>query len=179
MLGTLPQARDGKLVFLCGGERDTFAALEPLLAQLARSVRWVGPSGRGAQLKALINMVMNTNTAALAEAFALGDALGFDPALVRDVLADSAGASRVLENDGPRMLERSYETRLSARHAAKDAGIAVSLAAAAGLDLPLASATQAQYDRMVASGLGEIDKAGVAELTFLNRSPSVSGVEAK
>ena len=37
------------------------------------------------------------------------------------------------------------------------------------LFLPLAEATKAQYDRMVAEGLGELDKSGVAELTFKSR----------
>ena len=30
--------------------------------------------------------------------------------------------------------------------------------------------TKAQYDRMIASGLGELDKSGIAELTFPGRA---------
>ncbi|HEY0368327.1 MAG TPA: NAD-binding protein, partial [Chthoniobacterales bacterium] len=54
-------------------------------------------------------------------------------------------------------------------HAAKDSGIALDLAEEVGLDLPLARATKAQYDEMVAEGLGELDKSGIAELTFKGR----------
>jgi hypothetical protein len=43
------------------------------------------------------------------------------------------------------------------------------LARSLGLDLPLAQATKEQYDRMVAEGLGEFDKSGIAELTFKER----------
>jgi 3-hydroxyisobutyrate dehydrogenase len=43
------------------------------------------------------------------------------------------------------------------------------LGRAAGLDLPLAAATEAQYERLVAAGLGELDKSGIAELTFRGR----------
>ena len=43
------------------------------------------------------------------------------------------------------------------------------LAHGAGLDLPLARATKEQYDRMVKEGLGELDKSGIAELTFKDR----------
>jgi 3-hydroxyisobutyrate dehydrogenase len=39
----------------------------------------------------------------------------------------------------------------------------------AGLNLPLAGATKQQYERMVALGLGELDKSGIAELTFKGR----------
>ena len=38
-----------------------------------------------------------------------------------------------------------------------------------GLDLPLARATKEQYDRMVAEGFGDLDKSGIAELTFKDR----------
>ncbi len=38
-----------------------------------------------------------------------------------------------------------------------------------GLDLPLARATKEQYDEMIAEGLGELDKSGIAELTFKDR----------
>ena len=37
------------------------------------------------------------------------------------------------------------------------------------LNLPLAAATKKQYDRMIAEGLGELDKSGIAELTFKGR----------
>ena len=42
------------------------------------SVRDIGLAGKAAQLKALVNMVMNINTAGLAEGLGLADALGLD-----------------------------------------------------------------------------------------------------
>ena len=56
-----------------------------------------------------------------------------------------------------------------AAHASKDSGIALDLANAEGVSLPLAQATKAQYDRMIEMGLGDLDKSGVAELTFPGR----------
>jgi 3-hydroxyisobutyrate dehydrogenase len=38
-----------------------------------------------------------------------------------------------------------------------------------GLNLPLNDATKAQYEKMVALGLGGLDKSGIAELTFKGR----------
>ena len=37
------------------------------------------------------------------------------------------------------------------------------------VDIALAAATKQQFDRMVALGLGGLDKSGVAELTFKGR----------
>jgi 3-hydroxyisobutyrate dehydrogenase len=67
------------------------------------------------------------------------------------------------------MQNRDHACFFSAAHAAKDSGIALQLAEDNGLDLPLARATKEQYDRMVAQGLGELDKSGIAELTFKDR----------
>jgi 3-hydroxyisobutyrate dehydrogenase len=132
-------------------------------------VRYLGAAGRAAQVKALVNMVMNINTAALAEGLALGDALGLDLTMLREVFSQTGAASRVLVTDGEDMQNREHSCFFSAAHAAKDSGIASKLGKEMGLNLPLATATRKQYDRMVKEGLGELDKSGIAELTFKGR----------
>jgi 3-hydroxyisobutyrate dehydrogenase-like beta-hydroxyacid dehydrogenase len=87
------------------------------------------------------------------------------------VFSQTGANSRVLVTDGEDMVNRDHACFFSAAHAAKDSGIALKLAQEEGLNLPLATASKAQYDRMVASGLGDLDKSGVAELTFPGRSP--------
>ena len=75
----------------------------------------------------------------------------------------------VLETDGADMQNRDHEVYFSAAHAAKDSGIALSLAKDVDLRLPLAQATYDQYERMKELELGELDKSGVSELTFKSR----------
>jgi 3-hydroxyisobutyrate dehydrogenase-like beta-hydroxyacid dehydrogenase len=67
------------------------------------------------------------------------------------------------------MQNREHSCFFSASHAAKDSGIALKLAKQQKLNLPLAEATKKQYDRMVKLNLGELDKSGIAELTFKGR----------
>jgi 3-hydroxyisobutyrate dehydrogenase len=129
----------------------------------------VGPAGKAAEVKALVNMVMNINTAGLAEGLALGSALGLELAMLREVFSQTGANSRVLQTDGEDMQNREHSCFFSAAHAAKDSGIALKLAKAQGLNLPLATATKKQYERMINEGLGELDKSGVAELTFKGR----------
>jgi 3-hydroxyisobutyrate dehydrogenase len=171
MASSIPQARNGQLYLMCAGDEAAFAAVEPLLASMSASMRWCGGPGKAAQVKALVNMLMNINTAGLAEALGLGDALGIDLTMLREIFSQTGANSRVLETDGIDMQEREHETYFSAAHAAKDSGIALQLAHDVGLDLPLAEATKDQYDLLVAEGLGEIDKSGIAELTFQDRRP--------
>ena len=143
--------------------------MDPLLAAISSARRYVGPTGRGAQVKALVNMVMNINTAGLAEGLGLGAALGLDLTALREVFAQTGANSRVLETDGADMQNREHECYFSAAHAAKDSGIAVALAETEGIRVPLAQAALEQYQLMVEKGLGELDKSGVAELTFKGR----------
>jgi len=169
MASSIPQARQGSLYLMCGGKPEAYERGRPLLEKLAGSMRYIGPAGKAAEVKALVNMVMNMNTAALAEGLALGDALGISLEVLREVLSQTGAHSRVLQTDGEDMEKREHSCFFSAAHAAKDSGIALKLAKAQGLKLPLAAATAKQYDRMVAEGLGELDKSGVAELTFKGR----------
>jgi 3-hydroxyisobutyrate dehydrogenase len=114
-------------------------------------------------------MVMNINTAGLAEGLGLGQALGLDLAMLREVFSQTGANSRVLQTDGEDMQNREHSCFFSASHAAKDSGIALNLAKKQKLKLPLAEATKKQDDRMTKLGLGELDKSGIAELTFKGR----------
>src|SRR5256714_6536485 len=172
MASSITQAREGKLYLMCGGNETAFRKAEPILKELASSVRFIGKAGEAAKVKALVNMVMNINTAGLAEGLALGAALGLDLEMLRNVFSQTGAASRVLETDGEDMQNREHSCFFSAAHAAKDSGIALELARQLGLELPLARATTEQYQRMIAEGLGELDKSGIAELTFKDRSAS-------
>ena len=169
MASSITQAREGTLYLMCGGKEVVFNNAKPILDSMSVSLRYIGEAGQAAQVKALVNMVMNINTAGLAEGLGLGAALGLDLGMLQEVFAQTGANSRVLETDGEDMEARDHECYFSAAHASKDSGIALDLAEAAGLNLPLAEATKNQYDRMIELGKGELDKSGVAELTFPGR----------
>jgi 3-hydroxyisobutyrate dehydrogenase-like beta-hydroxyacid dehydrogenase len=171
MASSIPQARAGTLYLMCGGRPEVFEGTKPLLELLSANLRYLGPAGQAAKVKALVNIVMNINTAGLAEGLGLGAALGLDLTMLREMFSQTGAASRVLETDGADMQHRDHECYFSAAHAAKDSGIAYALAESVGLTLPLAKATWEQYQRLLKCGKGELDKSGIAELTFKDRCP--------
>jgi 3-hydroxyisobutyrate dehydrogenase len=171
MASSITQARNGQLYLMVAGQETTFAKVKGVLDDLSTGPRFCGPVGTAAKVKALVNMVMNINTAGLAEGLGLATALGLDLDMVMEVFSQTGANSRVLVTDGDDMKNREHDCFFSAAHAAKDSGIAQALAREAGLNLPLNDATKAQYDRMIAVGLGELDKSGIAELTFPGRGP--------
>jgi len=169
MASSISQAREGKLYLMLAGDEDVYKDVQPIIEDLSINRRYIGGPGRAAEVKALVNMVMNINTAGLAEGLGLAAALGHDLSLIREVFSQTGANSRVLETDGEDMAARSHDCWFSAEHAAKDSGIAAMVAQEQGLNLPLNAATQAQYQKMVDLGLGDLDKSGIAELTFKGR----------
>jgi len=177
MASSITQARQGSLYLMCGGKPEVFERAKPILEKLAGALRYLGTAGTAAEVKALVNMVMNANTAALAEGLGLGAALGLDLTMLREVFSQTGARSGVLQTDGEDMQNRDHVCFFSAAHAAKDSGIALKLAREQGLNLPLAGATKKQYDRMIQAGLGDLDKSGIAELTFKGRKGVLAGSE--
>jgi 3-hydroxyisobutyrate dehydrogenase len=174
MASSITQAREGTLYLMCGGKKAVYNKVLPILETLSINLRYIGKTGQAAQVKALVNMVMNINTAGLAEGLGLGKALKLDLNTLMEVFSQTGANSRVLETDGEDMIVRDHECYFSSAHAAKDSGIALKLGAEQNLSLPLARAAKSQYDKMKKLGLGELDKSGIAELTF----PGRKGVQA-
>jgi 3-hydroxyisobutyrate dehydrogenase len=174
MASSINQARAGTLYLMVGGKAEVFEQVRPLLTKLSddgKLLRYIGKAGQAAQVKALVNMVMNINTAGLAEGLGLGAALGLDLKVLMEVFSQTGANSRVLATDGEDMLNRDHSCFFSAAHAAKDSGIAYALGQQSKLELPLAKAALGQFRKMVKVGLGDLDKSGVAELTFKGRGP--------
>ncbi len=169
MASSIPQARDGTLFLMVGCKEAVYKEHRSLLEDLSGTLKYVGEVSDAAKIKALVNMVMNMNTAALAEGLGLGRALGIDLTMLREVFSQTGANSRVLETDAEDMVEREHECYFSVAHAAKDSGIANDLAAEAGISVPLSSATAQQYQKLIDGGRGELDKSAVAELTFPGR----------
>ena len=170
MASSISQAREGKLYLMLAGDEAVYKNVQRIIEDLSINRRFItGGAGKAAEVKALVNMVMNINTAGLAEGLGLAAALGHDLGMIREVFSQTGANSRVLETDGADMADRSHDCWFSAEHAAKDSGIAGLIAKEVGLNLPLNTATEAQYQKMVQLGLGGLDKSGIAELTFKGR----------
>ena len=170
MASSIPQARNGELFLIIGGDENLFNESKPLLEDLSKALYYVGAAGKAAEVKALVNMVMNINTAGLAEGLVLGQALGIDLNMLCKIFSQTGANSRVLETDAADMINRDHDCYFSAAHAAKDSAIALRLAEDKGISVPLAQATLDQYTKLSELGLGELDKSGIAELTFPGRA---------
>ena len=66
MASSITQARQGTLYLMVGGKQEAYERALPILQAMSKDLKYIGGAGQAAQVKALVNMVMNINTAGLA-----------------------------------------------------------------------------------------------------------------
>ncbi|MFP4204164.1 MAG: NAD(P)-dependent oxidoreductase, partial [Opitutales bacterium] len=109
MASSIPQARNGELFLMIGGSEALFNKTKTLLDDMSQALYYVGSAGKASEVKALVNMVMNINTAALAEGLGIGEALGLDLEMLCEVFSQTGASSRVLEPDAEDMIQRDHD----------------------------------------------------------------------
>ena len=107
--GTGAQAANKDLVVFASGDEAAFERCREVLAGMSRAQKYVGAFGNGSRMKFIANHLVTIHNLASAEAFVLGEMAGLDPALVFDVIVDSAGSSRMFQIRGPMMVRGQYD----------------------------------------------------------------------
>jgi 3-hydroxyisobutyrate dehydrogenase-like beta-hydroxyacid dehydrogenase len=163
--GTGAQAQQRDLVLFASGERAAYDGALPVMQAYARDVRYVGPYGSGSKLKYIANLLVTIHNLSTAEAVVLAEQAGIDPAVMIDVLGESAAGSRMLQVRGPLMAERRYEppTMKVGVHR-KDISIIADFAAAVGAPTPLFSQSALFYAAADARGHTDHDTAALADV---------------
>jgi 3-hydroxyisobutyrate dehydrogenase len=154
---TREAAARGELSIMVGASDAVFAHVRPILETMGTDVTHCGPIGCGQVAKILNNMLVFQNTAALAEAIAIGRRNGVPPEVLLPTIAKGSGDSFVLRSHGMKsMLPRDFPERaFSTRYAIKDLSYALEMAAASGLEVPGAELTMQRLKASEQAGNGE------------------------
>ena len=150
--GSIPQAESGTLAIMVGGEREAFAAVEPLLRELGQTVTHVGPNGQGLVLKLAINISLAVQTLAFSEGLLLAERAGVDPDVAAEVMSTSSIGSPMLKARTPLLLHLPDHAWFDVELMQKD--IRLARQTAADLQIPLPSATVADQILTEARDLG-------------------------
>lgn len=159
--GSLPQARGKELVFMVGGDRAAFDKAQPLFAAMGRMNSYMGPSGSGATIKLINNMLSGTVSTALAEALSVAEAAGLDGKAVQEVLGEGATGSRLLKGKMPKMLGRDFSPQFQLSLMEKDLRYFLAVASSLDRPAPIASIVRSQLQSARRAGLGGMDVAAV------------------
>jgi len=160
--GTGAQARTKDLVVFASGERGAFRKAQPFLPGFSRAHYYLGAFGNGSRMKFVANLLVAIHNVSTAEAFVLGMKAGLDPRTIYEVMANSAGASRMFQVRGPQMVANRYDpATISVTLFQKDMKIIGEFAQALGVPTPLFNAAAPLYNAAMAQGLAQRDTASV------------------
>jgi 2-hydroxy-3-oxopropionate reductase len=150
-------AKDAVLSIMVGGSAEDFAAAQPILDAVGKTIVHVGPNGAGQTVKAANQLIVGTNIQVLAEALVFLEAYGVDTEAAMDVLGGGLAGSTVLQQKRDNMLSRSFAPgfRIDLHH--KDMGIVTSAAREAGVALPVGAIVAQLMASARACGDGDLD----------------------
>jgi 3-hydroxyisobutyrate dehydrogenase-like beta-hydroxyacid dehydrogenase len=155
-------AEKGELVFMVGGEEATLKRLEPVLGIMGKRWFHLGPVGSGQTVKLAMNLLLDLEVEAFAEALALVTRAGVAGEKLVEVMQSSMGRSGVLDIKAPMMLKGEYKPSFPLRLMHKDVGLALDLANQLGVPLPAAAAAREVLSAVKGSMTEDVDFSALA-----------------
>jgi 3-hydroxyisobutyrate dehydrogenase len=167
VLGSQPAAAAGELLVLAAGPDRPEELLDPISSR----VMWLADEpGAGTKLKLTINLWILNLVENLGETMALSEALGLDQRWFLDAINGRPMDSPYAQIKGEKIVTGDYSPQFALTLATKDVGLALEMAAAAGVDLGLAPQTFERFRRAIELGHGDEDMAAAWFAT--RRSPA-------
>lgn len=167
VLGSIPTARQGKLVALVGGAEEDITRARAVLGHLTTRIEPVGPVGAGCAMKLVVNNMMGCYLQVLAESLLLGESQGLELTRMIEVIGASITATPWFHAKKPIFLGGHDETTLDIRTLRKDILSVVATAALGGVPAPAAAVAAASMSAAVQAGEGGKD---IAELVSFLRA---------
>ncbi|MBV9165013.1 MAG: NAD(P)-dependent oxidoreductase [Solirubrobacterales bacterium] len=155
-------ARSGELRVMVGGEERDFKEIAAILRTVAKQVTLMGPSGMGATMKIVLNMLMGIQMPALAEAVVFGERAGLERRKMLEAINGTGYSSPVMNLRCPMMAERRFEPpmfRLSLMR--KDMMLVLERCQQLGIPMPVSESAYAALTAATAQGLGDLDVAAI------------------
>jgi 3-hydroxyisobutyrate dehydrogenase-like beta-hydroxyacid dehydrogenase len=166
VFGSKNEAWEGKLDFVCGGDKAAFEELKPLLNVMAASVHYMGTSTKGAAAKLVGNLLVAAQLASLGEALAMARKSGLDADALMAYLDVTDFSSPLIRGVGRATLSGNFDPSFYLKHMLKDARLIGAYARSIGVALPASSTTAELYQAAVNKGLGDLNASALHKLQF-------------
>ena len=162
--GGMALAAAGTLVIMCGGDKDVFDKVAPLLQCSAAKVTYMGGSGNGSITKLANNLISAGAWASAAEGFAFAVRAGLDASTLYAAIKDGYAGSAMMNVKIPRVLARNFEPNARLATHQKDLRNAVEFAAEIGVELPITDMVLGYMDELEGDGLINEDNSNLAKV---------------
>lgn len=158
VLGSIPEAKAGKLIMMVGALPEQFEIWSGLLRCFGPEPLLIGPVGRASALKLALNQLIASLTAAFSLSLAFVQRSGIQTDLFMKILRESALYAPTFDKKLQRMVERDYSNpNFPTRHLAKDIALFLSEARAMNLRSDALQGIRRLVKMTLDEGLGEMD----------------------
>jgi len=166
VFGSRNEAWEGRLDFVCGGDRAAFDRMRPILDAMAATVHYLGSASKGAAAKLVGNLLVAAQMVSLGEALALARKSGLDPDALMAYLDVTDFSSGLIRGVGRATLAGDYAPHFYLKHMLKDARLIADHARSVGVSLPSSAVTAELYQAAYNKGLGDRNASAIHELLF-------------
>lgn len=162
VLGSLPEARSGKLILMAGGSEQDFDTALPLLELIGNEPQHIGDIGQGATVKLAMNQLIAGLTASFALSLALVEKEGIETEQFMKIVRDSALYAPTFDKKLSRMLDRDFDNpNFPTKHLAKDTRLFLTVAEELGLDTSALKGIETLLQKTLDMGLDNTDYSAI------------------
>jgi 2-hydroxy-3-oxopropionate reductase len=159
--GSEPQAVEGSLTFIVGGQEEIYKRCRPLFEAMGKSSFYMGSHGAGSYTKLSNNTISAITLVAFVEGIVLASKAGVDPQLFIEVISQGGARSGQIANKGPKILNRDFRANFATALMYKDLGLAGDIAKEMNLPLPALAIAREMLNMAIAKGYGQQDVCSV------------------
>jgi 3-hydroxyisobutyrate dehydrogenase-like beta-hydroxyacid dehydrogenase len=157
-------AKDGTLIFIAGGKKESIDTLGPLFQAMGKQVIHVGDNGKGEAAKLAMNLMIVLIYEGFIEAMMLAKNLGVDQKALFSLIQASMVRSGVVDYKMPFVEKGDFTPNFPMRLMHKDIRLMLEAAQATGTRLPGLEKIKEVYDEADRAGLSELDYAATLKV---------------
>jgi 3-hydroxyisobutyrate dehydrogenase len=164
VLGSLPEARTGRLIVMAGGELALYERCLPIFEALSEAPQRVGEVGQGAAMKLAMNQLIAGLTASFAYSLGLVRSEGIDVGQFMGLLRNSALYAPTFDKKLDKYLSHDYgQANFPVKHLLKDMSLFRQVAEQTTMDTAPLLALEAALARALGNGYGDADYSALYE----------------
>ncbi len=153
VLGSIPEAREGRLLLMVGAEEPQFVRLDKVFSALGEAPVWVGPVGQAAALKLSMNQLIAGLTATFSLSLGMVMRSGVDVETFMQLVRQSALYAPTFDKKLGKMLADDFDNpNFPLKHLSKDVDLFIEAAADLGLDTSMLEGIASQIDKGLRQG---------------------------
>lgn len=153
--GSTALAEAGKLTIMVSGPKDAADKCSDVFAAMSAQHFYLGVDDQARYLKLVINLLVGTTGAVLAEALTLGRKGGLDWEQMIDVIGVSAAASPYIQYNVAPLKARDFSPQFSTEQMVKDSRLICDAGASVGVPMAIGNAMLQTFVDTVEAGYGD------------------------